>query len=79
MIADFCGVVPTMYHSWKLPHEESSSPFLISSLGAFVSFFAVEKYDFINVSFPLYLTLAGALIGLTVIYRQKRVPALFDE
>jgi hypothetical protein len=74
MIADFCGVVPTMYHSWRQPHEESANPFLISAFGSIVSFFAVTKYDFVNISFPLYLAFAGTLIGLTIIYRQRQVP-----
>lgn len=71
IIADLFGAVPTFYHSWIKPFDESWAPFIISGLGAGVSFVAVEKIDFVTAGFPLYLALVGFALGLNIYFRQK--------
>lgn len=75
IIADFFGAVPTFYHSWVSPHDESWKPFVLSGLGASISFLAVTELTFIAAGFPIYLALVGYALGLNIYFRQKVVPA----
>lgn len=75
IIADFFGAVPTFYHSWISPHDESWKPFILSGLGASISFLAVTELSFVTAGFPIYLALVGYALGLNIYFRQKAVPA----
>jgi hypothetical protein len=74
IIADFFGAVPTFYHSWIAPYDESWKPFILSGLGASVSFLAVQEIGFVTAGFPIYLALVGYALGLNIYFRQKQVP-----
>ena len=74
IIADFFGAVPTFYHSWIAPHDESWKPFILSGIGASVSFLAVQEIGFVTAGFPIYLALVGYALGLNIYFRQKQVP-----
>jgi hypothetical protein len=68
---DFIGSVPTLWHSWKAPSEETASTFFLSSFAAFLSLLAVERVSVTNLTFPLYLFLMNSVIGLLITVRQK--------
>jgi hypothetical protein len=72
--ADLFGGVPTFYHSWLSPHDEAWQPFLLSSVGAAISFAAVGTISFVAAGFPMYLMLVGLALGLNIYLRQKVVP-----
>lgn len=74
IIADFFGAVPTFYHSWISPHDESWLPFILSGVGASISFVAVTSVGFVTAGFPIYLALIGFALGLNIYFRQKAVP-----
>lgn len=73
MLADFFGYVPTFYHIWKIPKDETWLSWLIVSSGAFMTFIGTPNRDLINILFPAYLTVVNASLGLTVLYRQKTI------
>lgn len=73
IMADFFGAVPTFYHSWLSPHDEQWQPFIISGVGAGISFLAVEHIGFVTAGFPIYLCLIGFALGLNIFFRQKIV------
>jgi hypothetical protein len=73
IIADFFGAVPTYYHSWVKPHDESWLPYILSGVGAAVSLLAVKGLGFITAGFPIYLTFVGLTLGLNIYLRQKVV------
>lgn len=73
IIADFFGAVPTFYHSWISPHDEAWQPFIISGIGAGISFLAVSSVGFVTAGFPIYLCLVGFALGLNIYFRQKVV------
>lgn len=73
IVADFFAAVPTFYHGWTAPNEESWLPFMLSGVGATVSILAVSKFDFINAGFPIYLAAIGYLLGLNILLRQKKI------
>jgi hypothetical protein len=72
--ADLFGAVPTLYHSWLSPHDEAWQPFMLSSIGAGISFAAVGTISFVTAGFPAYLMLVGVVLGLNIYLRQKVVP-----
>lgn len=74
IIADFFGAVPTFYHSWISPHNESWLPFIFSGIGAGISFLAVSSIGFVTAGFPIYLCILGFALGLNIYFRQKAVP-----
>jgi hypothetical protein len=72
--ADFFGAVPTFYHSWIAPHDESWVPFMLSGLGGAFSFLGVADVGVVSAGFPLYVCLIGPALGLNIIARQRAVP-----
>ncbi len=74
IVADFFGAVPTFYHSWISPHHEQWQPFIISGIGASISFIAVSTITLVTAGFPIYLALVGFALGLNIYFRQKVVP-----
>lgn len=74
MLADFCGVIPTLYHSWVSPHDESWLPFALSGVGALISLSAVKNWGIVSGGFPLYLAVVGLLLGIVIYTRQKVLP-----
>lgn len=74
IIADFFGAVPTFYHSWIAPHDESWKPFVLSGLGASISLLALNKINLVTAGFPIYLACIGYALGLNIYYRQKKLP-----
>ncbi len=73
ILADFFAAVPTYLHAWTKPHEEGWQGFFFVSVGAFISLLAVSRFNFINVAFPLYLTLLAGSIATTIKTRQRVV------
>jgi hypothetical protein len=47
---------------------------LLSSVGAGISFAAVGTISFVAAGFPMYLMLVGLALGLNIYLRQKVVP-----
>ena len=74
IIADFSGAVPTFYHSWIAPHDESWVPFVLSGIGAGISFLAVTDISVVTAAFPLYVCILGPVLGVTIYLRQKGMP-----
>ena len=71
LLADFFGYVPSFYHSWKAPKDETWLPWLIVSSGAVLTFLGTSDRTLINVLFPGYLMVINASLGLSILYRQK--------
>jgi hypothetical protein len=73
--ADFFGAIPTFYHSWIAPHDESWVPFILSGVGGAVSFLGVSDVGVVSAGFPLYVCLIGPALGLNIIARQRAIAA----
>ena len=73
ILADFFGAVPTFYHSWIKPHDESWLPFILSGIGAGLSFMGVKYVGMVSAGFPVYLSIIGFALGLNIYFRQKVV------
>ena len=75
IVADGFGAVPTFYHAWVAPHEETWQPFMLGGVGAAISLLAVGSITFIAAGFPIYLVVADFGLGITIYVRQRVVPA----
>lgn len=73
--ADFFGVVPTLYHSWKKPHDEAWLSFAVSGFGSILSCLAVDKLTVVNLGFPVYLASVGLAMAGLIFIRQRQHPA----
>lgn len=62
LASDLLASIPTLLKSYKNPETESSSAFLGGLLSAATSFFAIEKWNFPSLAFPIYLVLMNILI-----------------
>jgi hypothetical protein len=66
--------VPTFYHAWVAPHEETWQPFMLGGVGATVSLLAVGSITFVVAGFPIYLMVVDFGLGINVYVRQRVVP-----
>jgi hypothetical protein len=75
IVADGFGAVPTFYHAWVAPHEETWQPFMLGGVGATVSLLAVVgSITFVAAGFPIYLAVVDFGLSITVYFRQRVVP-----
>lgn len=74
VVADFFGAVPTFYHLWVSPHQESWMPFVLSGIGSGVSVLAIKDIGVVSAGFPIYLCSVGLALGFGTYFRQKVVP-----
>lgn len=75
ILADFFGAVPTFYHAWFAPHDESWEQYTTSGVGAVFSCLAVTSLTFVAAGFPAYLMVMNMILGGMIYFRQQAVPA----
>jgi hypothetical protein len=71
VVIDAIGALPTIRHAWKNPHEETLVTFLLSAVGGFLALFAISSYNWITLSYPIYIVIVNAIIVGTIIYSKK--------
>jgi hypothetical protein len=72
-LTDLSGTLPTIRKSYRDPHEESATLFMLSFLKHVLSLFALESYSLATWLFPGYLVLANALVGFFILARRRSV------
>ncbi len=73
IIADLFAAIPTYYHAWIEPFEESWHPFALFAFGATLAIAGISSHKFNNFAFPLYYLFSAISIGLEIYLRQKIV------
>lgn len=75
IVADFSFGVPTIIKTYKHPETETYFAWAASSTSGFLSLFAVERLNFVELAYPLYLFIFDILVLLLVlkIIRKKVV------
>lgn len=76
--ADFTGVVPTLVKTWKHPHTEALSYFVMGIISDILNLLAVRTLSPQTVAYPLYLTLINSAIILLIL-RPRLTPAALTE
>ena len=64
--SDFLASVPTLTKAWKHPATESSSAFVGGLCSALTTFFAIDKWNFLSLAFPIYLGVIDILILFSI-------------
>jgi len=59
---DALGAIPTIKKAYTHPKSEIISPFLIFFFFTILSFFTMERLDYEEVSFPLYLVIVDSIM-----------------
>lgn len=55
IIADALASIPTLKKAYYFPETETVWPFLVGFINSTLSLFIMERYDFIEMAFPVYL------------------------
>jgi hypothetical protein len=68
---DLIGAIPTVYHSWKRPYEETWITFFISGIAGLLTLFAAGNWQVTSVLAPAYYFLFNTTLAAIIILRQK--------
>ncbi|MDP2705762.1 MAG: hypothetical protein Q8O49_00975 [bacterium] len=71
---DALGGVLTIMKSYEHPGTESISAWVLTALGGLFAAFAVGQWNFVLLSFPVYIFLISVIILLAEIFGWKRQP-----
>lgn len=70
ILADGLGATPTLIKAWRHPETESGLAYILYTLSPATGFLAIQKGDFSELAFNIYLFVLNASFCL-IIYRKK--------
>jgi len=68
---DFIGAMPTIKHSWIMPNEETWSTYALAGLGGALAILALSQYNWISLTYAVYIVLINILFSSIIIGRNK--------
>lgn len=71
ILIDLIGLNLTIIKTWKNPETENWVAWAICALGGFFGVLAVGSYNFILLSYPVYICLANLSLTIIIIYRKN--------
>jgi len=71
VVIDFIGAIPTIWHSYKKPQEETASFFILCFFSALLALLAVENFSVAATLVPIYLMIIDGFIGVLIIIRKR--------
>jgi hypothetical protein len=75
VVIDFIGLVPTLAHAWKAPHEETLSAFVCVGIGGLItsaSIIVAGSVSLIALGYPLYAAVSmGGCAAIIILRRSK--------
>jgi len=71
ILIDLIGLNLTIIKTWKNPETENCVAWAICALGGFFGVLAVGSYNFILLSYPVYICLSNLSLTIIIIYRKK--------
>ena len=72
IIADSLTAAPTIKKAYLYPKSESWQAYTLNSLGFFIGILAIQKWDFANYAFVIYLFAVNFLIALLAAKKPKQ-------
>lgn len=72
VIVDFIGALPTLWHAYKKPQEETALSFIMYCISAALALAAMQTYTLTGVLVPLYLLLIDGAIAVIIIVQKRR-------
>ncbi len=70
IIIDFFAAIPTVYKTYQKPSEENRTAWFFTSSASLLNFFAITKWSFAIVIYPVYMLIMNSLIT-TLVFRKK--------
>lgn len=71
IIIDLAGTLPTFYHAWRAPYEETVQSFALGAFGSFLVMVSLQELTFVSAGFPIYFFLAEFMMTLTILFRRQ--------
>ena len=71
LLIDLIGALPTVRHSWQKPDEETWLAYGICTIAAVFGVLALENFNWISLSYPLYIVLINFVMATVIIYRKR--------
>lgn len=72
LAADAIGGIPTILKVWRHPESERSVPFLFGAANGAITLFSLQEWNLVAYAFPLYLTVLGVSLAITLQLRGRR-------
>lgn len=76
IVLDLVGGIPTLFHSWKKPHEETWITFFLAFLGAGCTLLVMSDWRITAFAYPLYLVVINLLFTAVIIGRGRRLQSI---
>lgn len=71
ILIDLIGLNLTIIKTWKNPETENLMAWVLCAIGGFFGALAVGSFNFILLSYPIYICLANSCIAIIIINRRK--------
>lgn len=71
VFVDLCGIVPTIYKSYRNPQHESRLGWTITTAASALNLFAIDSWAFAIVLYPVYAFVTNLMI-IFFLYRRKK-------
>lgn len=71
VIVDFIGALPTVWHAWQKPFEETWQTYALCLVGAVFGVLALSSFTWESLSYPVYLVVVNALTAAIILTRRK--------
>ena len=71
ILIDLIGLNLTIIKTWKNPETENWLAWILCALGGFFGVLAVGNFNFILLSYPVYICLANLSVAVVIIGRKK--------
>jgi hypothetical protein len=73
VLVDLVGAVPTLWHAYKKPQEETPSAFVMYFFSALLALLAIQDFSITAALVPLYLmTIDGSIAAIILIRKRIR-------
>jgi hypothetical protein len=67
---DFIAAVPTLYHSWLKPQEETWQTFLVLVVASTLTITVLNQFSIASLSYPVYLLFINLAVVAVVVSRR---------
>ncbi|MDO8266130.1 MAG: hypothetical protein Q7T41_04280 [Candidatus Saccharibacteria bacterium] len=79
ILTELISFIPTIRKSWNKPHTETLSSYAINFFRFIVALFALSKYTFVAIGYPLTWLILNGSFALMLIYRRKSLLATHNH
>ena len=75
VVVDLIGAIPTVWHAYKEPQEETASSYALYALSALFALFAITEFSITAALVPIYLMVIDGSIATIILVRKRAIVA----